>query len=75
MKDSITYTEAINLVVERLKEEKSIKRFCNEHDLCYMNVLDIKNHKDTRFPSIVEKLLKIYFDYTSVKRDIIFWIN
>ena len=40
-----------------------------------MNVLDIKNHKDTRFPSIVEKLLKIYFDYTSVKRDIIFWIN
>lgn len=74
MNTTLTFKEAVEIVCTKLKKEKNIKMFCDEHKLCYLNVLDLKNHKGLKYPDIVKELLKIYLDL-DVNKEIFFVVR
>lgn len=55
-----TYEEAEEMVAEYLNSIKNVKLFCNQHNLCYLNVLEIRRRKaKTAYPKIVKKVLEL----------------
>lgn len=64
-KQEITIEEAGVIVSQKLKEQKNVTQFCAEHNLCYPNVLIIKNGgvKDyALYPLLIMQLLEIFFN-------------
>lgn len=68
----LTYDDAIDMVVNSLKNVKNIKNFCEEHDLCYQNVLLIRKKRDERYPMIIQSLLKLLFGIETDFRPVFF---
>lgn len=66
-KNSLSYDEAINLVIAKLNEQKNIKDFCAEKKMCYNNVLQIKNRREYKYPKLIIQLIKIYYDIDLVE--------
>lgn len=67
----LEYTQLIDLLADKLSEEKNIKTFCETHKLNYNVVCSISRKEiKTHYPRLVMRMLEIY-GYT-VKKDIIY---
>ena len=71
----LSYKTAMEFVLKTLKEKKigeatPLTEFCRQHNINYQVLLNIRNHKNGLYPSVIAKALESLGYRTIVKKEI-----